>query len=63
TLPALQKTQVIRYVDMPEALNGKYQSFTQAEIGKLRGAGYDRTFLTVGQGVDRYVQWLTERAT
>ncbi|MBU2826289.1 ADP-L-glycero-D-mannoheptose-6-epimerase, partial [Acidithiobacillus ferrooxidans] len=43
--------------------NGKYQSFTQAEISKLRGAGYDRTFLTVGQGVDRYVQWLTERTT
>ena len=63
TLPALQKTQTIRYVNMPEALNGKYQSFTQAEIGKLRGAGYDKTFLTVGQGVDRYVQWLTERTT
>ncbi|MBU2824165.1 ADP-L-glycero-D-mannoheptose-6-epimerase, partial [Acidithiobacillus ferrooxidans] len=43
--------------------NGKYQSFTQAEISKLRDAGYDKPFLTVGQGVDRYVQWLTERAT
>jgi ADP-L-glycero-D-manno-heptose 6-epimerase len=61
-LPALQKAQTIRYVSMPEALNGKYQSFTQAEVSKLRSAGYAKPFLTVGQGVDRYVQWLAERS-
>lgn len=62
SLPALQKAQTIRYVSMPEALNGKYQSFTQAEVSKLRSAGYAKPFLTVGQGVDRYVQWLAERS-
>lgn len=60
-LPALQKAQAIRYISMPEALNGKYQSFTQAEVSKLRSAGYAKPFLTVEQGVDRYVQWLAER--
>jgi ADP-L-glycero-D-manno-heptose 6-epimerase len=61
-LSALQKAQTIRYVSMPEALNGKYQSFTQAEVSKLRSAGYAKPFLTVEQGVDRYVQWLAERS-
>ncbi len=61
SLSALQKAQTIRYVNMPEALNGKYQSFTQAEVGKLRSAGYVKPFLTVEQGVDRYVRWLAER--
>lgn len=61
SLSALQKAQTIRYVNMPEALNGKYQSFTQAEVGKLRSAGYAKPFLTVEQGVDRYVRWLAER--
>ena len=60
-LPVLQKAQTIRYISMPEALNGKYQSFTQAEVSKLRSAGYVKPFLTVEQGVDRYVQWLAER--
>ena len=60
-LPVLQKAQTIRYISMPEALNGKYQSFTQAEVSKLRSAGYAKPFLTVEQGVDRYVQWLAER--
>jgi ADP-L-glycero-D-manno-heptose 6-epimerase len=62
-LSALQRAQVIRYVSMPEALNGKYQSFTQAEVRKLRSAGYAKPFLTVEQGVDRYVRWLAERPT
>ena len=62
-LSALQRAQAIRYVSMPEALNGKYQSFTQAEVSKLRSAGYTKPFLTVEQGVDRYVRWLAERPT
>ncbi|MGE4530906.1 MAG: ADP-glyceromanno-heptose 6-epimerase [Acidithiobacillus sp.] len=62
-LHSLQKAQIIRYISMPEALHGKYQSFTQADISKLREAGYSKPFLTVEQGVERYVDWLEKRSS
>ncbi len=49
---------LIEYVPFPDALRGKYQCFTQADQSKLRAAGYDAPFLTVQEGVDRYVRWL-----
>ena len=45
----------IEYIPFPEALQGKYQSFTQADLTALRAAGYDAPFLTVAEGVQRYV--------
>jgi ADP-L-glycero-D-manno-heptose 6-epimerase len=58
TLSQLVEEGLIEYVAFPEALKGKYQSFTQADIGKLRAAGYDAPFLTVEEGVSRYCDWL-----
>ncbi|EEG07679.1 ADP-glyceromanno-heptose 6-epimerase [Pseudogulbenkiania ferrooxidans] len=52
---------ILEYTPFPDALKGKYQSFTQADIGKLRDAGYDEPMLSVEQGVDRYVDWLMSR--
>ncbi len=46
---------LITYIPFPEQLVGKYQSFTQADIGALRSAGYSRPFLSVEEGVGRYV--------
>ena len=46
------------YVPFPESLVGKYQSFTQADIGRLRAAGYDAPFRTVEQGVAEYLDGL-----
>ena len=46
----------IEFVDMPQALRGQYQSFTQADMGRLRAAGYDRQFTSLEAGVARYVQ-------
>jgi ADP-L-glycero-D-manno-heptose 6-epimerase len=34
---------------------GKYQSYTQADVSALRSAGYAEPFLSVGEGVGRYV--------
>ncbi len=51
---------LIRYTEFPDALKGKYQSFTQADIARLHDAGYAQDFLTVEQGVERYVDWLRE---
>jgi len=45
----------IEYIPMPEQLKGKYQYFTQAEMGKLRDAGYNGQFRTVEQGMQDYV--------
>ncbi|MFO8047046.1 MAG: ADP-glyceromanno-heptose 6-epimerase [Halomonas sp.] len=48
----------IEFVDFPEELKGRYQSYTRADIGSLRQAGYDRDFRTVAQGVREYLEWL-----
>ncbi|WP_321800163.1 ADP-glyceromanno-heptose 6-epimerase [Caballeronia sp. J97] len=58
SLAELVQRGLIEYVQFPDALRGKYQCFTQADQSKLRAAGYDASFLTVQEGVDRYVRWL-----
>lgn len=58
SLRELVAEELIRYVPFPDSLKGKYQSFTQADITKLREAGYTDDFLTVEQGVERYVVWM-----
>ena len=45
----------IKYIDFPEKLKGAYQSYTQADIAKLREAGYEEEFLNVQEGVKRYL--------
>ena len=61
TLAQQVEQGLIEYVPFPDALRGKYQCFTQADQTKLRAAGYDAPFLTVQEGVDRYVRWLSGR--
>lgn len=46
----------INYIDMPQELRGKYQYFTEADMNKLRKAGYDKPFTELEEGVRRYVQ-------
>ena len=62
-LQALQQKNIIRYIEFPEALKGKYQSFTEADISALRTAGYEHKFLTVEKGVSRYVGCLLDKLT
>ena len=54
TLEEMRSKGMIEYIAFPDALKGKYQSFTQADSGALRGAGYAAPFLTVEEGVARY---------
>ena len=56
SLKELHQQGIISYIPFPEALQGKYQSYTQADIGALRNTGYEEPFLTVEQGVSRYVE-------
>ncbi|MBE0402683.1 MULTISPECIES: ADP-glyceromanno-heptose 6-epimerase [Halomonas] len=48
----------INYIDFPEELKGRYQSYTRADISHLREAGCDVEFKTVAQGVGAYLEWL-----
>ncbi len=41
----------IEYVPFPDSLRGKYQSFTEAKIDRLRGAGYEAPMTTLEEGV------------
>ncbi|AYH42286.1 ADP-glyceromanno-heptose 6-epimerase [Azoarcus sp. DN11] len=52
----------IDYIAFPDHLKGRYQSFTEADIGALRAAGYDKPFMPVEDGVPRYLDWLAQRA-
>jgi len=51
----------IEYIPFPEHLKGRYQSFTEADITRLREAGYEAPFRNVEEGVTEYMQWLAER--
>jgi ADP-L-glycero-D-manno-heptose 6-epimerase len=58
TLAEMVAQGIVEYVDFPEALKGKYQSYTEADISALRAAGYRGEFATVQQGVAKYVKRL-----
>jgi ADP-L-glycero-D-manno-heptose 6-epimerase len=62
TLEQLLQQQIIRYIPFPDALRGKYQSFTQADMSAMRGAGYAEPFLTVEQGTANYVNYMLEKS-
>jgi ADP-L-glycero-D-manno-heptose 6-epimerase len=62
SLAEMQQQGLISYIPVPEQLRGKYQSFTQADTSALRSSGYSDDFLTVEQGVARYVEQMIEAA-
>lgn len=49
---------LVEYIPFPDALVGKYQCFTQADLTALRATGCDHAFADVATGVARYVNWL-----
>ncbi|HTN05808.1 ADP-glyceromanno-heptose 6-epimerase [Agriterribacter sp.] len=46
----------IRFIDMPEDIRDKYQYFTEANMTKLKTAGYTNAFYTLEAGIDDYVK-------
>jgi ADP-L-glycero-D-manno-heptose 6-epimerase len=56
TFAALDKEPVIEFVDTPEDIRNKYQYFTEANMKKLRAAGYKTPFTSLEDGVDDYVR-------
>jgi ADP-L-glycero-D-manno-heptose 6-epimerase len=57
---ALVGKKLIRYIPFPPKLVGKYQSYTQADLSRLRAAGCAHEFMSVQQGVADYVKALAQ---
>ncbi len=55
---AFHKKGEIEYIPFPEHLKGCYQSYTEANLEKLRTVGCDIQFKSVEEGVQLYLEWL-----
>ena len=58
SLAQLVSDGILRYVPMPAALAGKYQSCTEADLSRLRAAGYVAPMQAINEGVPRYIERL-----
>ncbi|CAG0995166.1 ADP-L-glycero-D-manno-heptose 6-epimerase [Burkholderiales bacterium] len=58
SVESLVREGAITYIPFPAALAGRYQNYTQADLTRLRAAGYTAPTLTLDEGVRRYVEWL-----
>ncbi len=56
TFRAMDKEPVIEFIDTPEDIQDKYQYFTEADMSKLRNAGYKKDFMELSEGVSDYVR-------
>jgi ADP-L-glycero-D-manno-heptose 6-epimerase len=57
---AMGRPENIEYIPIPEDIRDKYQYFTEASMIKLAATGYYKDFLTLEQGVERYVGFLND---
>jgi ADP-L-glycero-D-manno-heptose 6-epimerase len=53
---ALDKKPNIQYIDMPEQLRDRYQYHTQADLTRIKGAGYNKPITPLKEAVADYVQ-------
>ncbi|MGK7393958.1 MAG: ADP-glyceromanno-heptose 6-epimerase [Candidatus Cyclobacteriaceae bacterium M3_2C_046] len=53
---ALELTEKISFVDTPQDIRDKYQYFTQAEMNKLKGLGYQKPFFSLEDGILDYIK-------
>lgn len=58
SIEELKQKGMLRYIPFPARLAGQYQSYTQADLARLRAAGYEGSFRPVEQGVAEYVREL-----
>jgi ADP-L-glycero-D-manno-heptose 6-epimerase len=55
TFSAIGVPPQIEFIEMPQAIRGKYQYFTEADVSKLRSAGYTKPFMSLEDAVRDYV--------
>ncbi|MEP6739676.1 MAG: ADP-glyceromanno-heptose 6-epimerase [Caldimonas sp.] len=53
---------LVEYIEFPQALIGKYQCFTEADLTRLRATGCEHRFVDVATGVGRYASWLAAQS-
>jgi len=53
---ATNRKPTIEFIEMPETLRPKYQYHTEADVHKLREAGYKEPFTSLEEGIREYVQ-------
>jgi ADP-L-glycero-D-manno-heptose 6-epimerase len=53
---SLELKPEIEFIDTPEDIREKYQYFTEADMSKLRSAGYNEKFFSLEDGVGNYVK-------
>jgi len=53
---AMEKPVNIEYIDLPGHLADKYQYFTEANLSKLKGAGYKKEIASLENGINDYVK-------
>ena len=58
-LASAVKAGLIEYIPFPDALRGKYQCYTQADLTQLRASGCDHVFADVQTGVSKYMATLS----
>lgn len=56
TFTACDKKTIIDFVDTPADIRDKYQYFTEANMAKLKNAGYTKEFYSLEEGVNDYVR-------
>lgn len=56
TFLAMGKTPDISFIDTPKDIRGNYQYFTEANMSKLRSAGYKKDFYSLEEGIQDYVE-------
>ena len=56
TFAGLDKKPQIEYIDMPQDIRNTYQYFTEADMNKIKAAGYSQSFYSLEKGVDDYVR-------
>jgi ADP-L-glycero-D-manno-heptose 6-epimerase len=56
TFKAMKKTPHISFIDTPEDIRDTYQYFTEADLSKLRAAGYTAPFRSLESGIEDYVK-------
>jgi ADP-L-glycero-D-manno-heptose 6-epimerase len=62
SLTELHEQGIVEYVPFPDALKGKYQAYTCADIGALRNAGYSKEMYDVASGVAKYCERLLSKS-
>ena len=53
----MKKNINLKYIDMPKKIKNQYQYYTKADVKKLIKTGYDKSFYTLEEGIEDYINY------